>query len=86
MEVYKNFYIHIGGLAISELFDIYTLARMIRFNMKKVIIYAGAAHIDNIRNFMTKELGYQITTSRQSHQEGKNFQCIDLRGTPQPWF
>jgi hypothetical protein len=71
---------------LAPLFDIYTLARMIRFDMKRVIIYAGSFHTKTMRTFLLKHLGFQSTKSIQSQTRKKNFQCISMKGVPQPWF
>ena len=75
----------IGGL-LSPLFDIYTLARMIRLNMKHVIIYAGAMHTQRIKAFLVNHVGFKLTKSVVSKRQTSNFQCINMKGVPQPWF
>lgn len=82
---FSKFVFSIIARAFSPLFDIYTLARMIRLNMKKVIVYAGAAHTRNIKRFLIEHMGFGIAVSRKSESED-TFQCISLKGTPQPWF
>jgi len=77
------------GLAISlaSLLDAYTLARMFRFNMKRVIIYAGFAHTEAIIKFLTAKMNFRISVSKHSQNKGSDsFQCIDMKGVPQPWF
>lgn len=72
-------------ILLSPLFDLYTLARILRHDMKQVIVYAGDAHIRNLRALLL-QLGYKETASKQSKDEETNFQCIDLSGVTQPWF
>ncbi len=79
------YYLVIGSL-LSPLFDIYTLARIFRFRMKQVIIYAGQIHTDRIKQFLLNEMGFKQTVSRRSDDKGSNFQCIDMKNVPQPWF
>ena len=74
------------GLTLSILFDIYTLARMLKHNMKNVIIYAGDLHITNIKKFLIDELDYNEVVHKTSNQRGKHFQCINMKDVPQPWF
>ncbi len=69
------------GMLLTPLFDIYTLARIIRHDMKQVIIYAGANHTKRIKRFLELFMGYENIVSRQSED-----QCIDLHGIFQPWF
>jgi hypothetical protein len=71
----------IPAMLLTPLFDIYTLARIIRHDMKQVIIYAGANHTKRIKQFLMLFMGYESLVSRQSKD-----QCIDLRGIFQPWF
>jgi hypothetical protein len=67
------------------LFDIYTLARMARHDMKQVIIYAGSKHIGNIRKFLLDHMNYQITKST-SMRDKCGPQCTEMQNIPQPWF
>ena len=73
-------------VSFSSLFDIYTIARMIKHNMKNVIIYAGDWHVTNIKKFLIDELGYNEVVHKTSNQRGKHFQCINMKDVPQPWF
>jgi hypothetical protein len=73
-------------MLLAPLFEIYTLARMIRHDMKRVIIYGGHAHITNIRDALVSRLGYTETVARESIDEDSNFQCIRMDDVPQPWF
>ncbi len=74
------------GPLFSPLFDIYTLARMIRLEMKNIIIYAGMAHTQRIRQFLMQHLGFTRTVGVTSKKQGRDFQCVSLKGVPQPWF
>lgn len=74
------------GALLSPLFDIYTLARMIRLDMKHVIIYAGATHTQRIKWFLQRFLNFKSTVSVASKKQGTNFQCISMKKVPQPWF
>jgi hypothetical protein len=82
---FLDFVRHIIGGVFTPLFDVYTLARMIRLNMKKVIIYAGWFHINDMKRFLIDKLGFRVTASRESTTKD-SFQCISLKGVPQPWF
>jgi hypothetical protein len=70
---------------ISPLFDIYTLARMFQFGSKNVLIFAGDAHIQNIREYLLGTGNYRLTTERLSNERGVNYQCLNISGT-EPWF
>lgn len=74
------------SILLSPLFDIYTLARMFRHDMKQVIVYAGAFHTQKMKSFLVEKLGFQTIASKQSRTKGSNFQCISLKNVPQPWF
>lgn len=81
-------------LMYSSVFqDIYFLARVFR-NYKNsyglysekpcnIIHYAGAAHIESLKNNLTKEFGYKIINSSNKFSE---IQCISLREMKQPLF
>jgi hypothetical protein len=80
-------YNEITGPILAPLFDIYTIARMIRFDMKRVIIYAGQGHTEPMKNFLIEMFGFQSTVSQKSNNRFSNsFQCISLKNVPQPWF
>ena len=66
------------------LLDLYIVARIVRHNMKQVIVYAGDFHIQNLK-LLFHDLDYMQTFSRQSDIKGVNFQCIDTNGMPR-WF
>lgn len=70
----------------SPLFDIYTLARMVRLEMRRVIVYAGMAHTQRIRSFLVTHLNFRRTVGVESKKQGRDFQCVSLKGVPQPWF
>lgn len=80
-----NIYMYLMVL-LSPLFDIYTITRILRHNMKQVIVYAGDAHIQRICDFLMQRLGYKETISKLSIHPEKDFQCIDMSDVPQPWF
>jgi hypothetical protein len=71
---------------LSPLFDLYTITRILKHNMKQVIVYAGNAHIQNMRHFFLQRLGYKETVSLSSMNAGKDFQCLNLTNVPQPLF
>ncbi len=72
---------------LAPFFDIYTLARIFRHNMKRVIVYAGSFHTRVMKSFLVDKMGFQVTVSKQSNDEtSSSFQCISLKGVPQPWF
>ena len=77
MEVFMS----VWGTIQLRLFDIYVLARVVRHSWR-VIIYAGAAHTQRIREFLVAYLGYHVTLERRSKIRGKNFQCLDITGPP----
>lgn len=64
------------------LFDIYTLARIARHDMKQVIIYAGGFHIKNIREFLQTQMNYRLTTKADKC----GVQCVDMQRVSQPLF
>lgn len=74
------------GPLFSALLDIYTLSRMIRLEMKNIIIYAGMMHTQRIRWFLLNHLKFKRTASVASKKQGRDFQCVSLKGVPQPWF
>ncbi len=80
-DIVSNLAQNVAAFLLTPLFDIYTLARIIRHDMKQVIIYAGANHTRRIKQFLEHRMGYENVVSRQSED-----QCIDLRGIFQPWF
>lgn len=83
---FLGIYESIVSYLVQSLFDIYTLARMVRFQMKRVIIYAGDLHIDIMRDFLLEQMGFNETLSYHSNKEKKNFQCIPRRFIGEPWF
>lgn len=82
----------LGPTLLTPLFDIYTLARMIRLDMKKVIVFAGAAHTRRMKQFILDHLGFKQRVSEKSGNEQgdpkryDSFQCISMKNVPQPWF
>lgn len=72
-----------GGF-LACLFDIYVATRIIRHQMKHVIVFAGANHTRRLTKLFL-HFGYEITTYRESKNKD-SFQCIDMTGVPQPWF
>lgn len=70
---------------LAPLFDIYTLARIFRHDMKQVIIYAGAFHTQKMKSFLVEKIGFRTTVSTKSDTK-KTKQCIPLKNVPQPWF
>lgn len=63
----------------SIIIDIYCLARLFRKyktnnNMKNIIIYAGASHIENYFNFLTKYVNFTIEINTKAVRK----RCIDI--------
>lgn len=83
---FLGIYESIIAYLVQSLFDIYTLSRMVRFNMKRVIIYAGELHIDIMRDFLVEHMGFKQTLVYNSNKENKNFQCIPRKFIGEPWF
>lgn len=75
--------LHYLQVLLTPLFDIYTLARIVRHDMKQVIIYAGGSHIERIREFLETYMNYRLTVGTQS---GYRQQYLDMKRVPQPWF
>ncbi len=86
MPSYLGEFEHIIGIKLSPLFDVYTLARMFYGNRKRVIIYAGVDHIERMRTFLVNKMGFRQTVAKQSTNRNSDFQCVSLKGVPQPWF
>jgi hypothetical protein len=75
------------GYVLRGLLDVYVLSRIIRHNMKQVIIYAGMGHTSEIKQFLVTHMGFQISISKTSKtRKSDSFQCISLKNVPQPWF
>lgn len=74
------------GALLTPLFDIYTVARMIRLNMKQVIIFAGLMHTERIRSFLIRNMGFKRVVGATSRKQDRDFQCVSLKNIPQPWF
>lgn len=81
LEIFNQLRVVMTTHFLTPLFDIYTLARIIRHDMKQVIIYAGAHHTGEMKKFFVSNMGYQATVSKASAK-----QCMNLGGVPQPWF
>ncbi len=82
----RQFQYNVVAYTLSPLFDIYTLARIFRHDMQRVIIYAGAAHTRRIRDFLLGNFKFKHVAHEESGTKGKSFQCISLKNVPQPWF
>jgi hypothetical protein len=81
----RQFQVLVLGIALAPLFDIYTLARMFRHNMRRMIVYAGAAHTNRMALFFLQQLNFKSITHEESMSK-KSFQCIPMKHVPQPWF
>jgi hypothetical protein len=80
-ETFSDFLI----VMFAPLFDIYTLARMFYENKRKMIAYAGTYHTEQMKRFLVDHMGFRVMVSKQS-KEKDDYQCISLKGVPQPWF
>src|SRR5579872_903436 len=87
----------IMGRILAPLLELYTVARMFKLKSKRVIVYFGDAHSQNMQQLLVKQFGYRVLVEKFSilrksdvlkefGRAGANFQCIDMKGVPQPWF
>lgn len=83
---FYRLHFEVTGHLLEPLFEIYTLARMVRLKMKRVIIYAHEGHNETAKRFLLNVLGFEVTKSIRSSTRGSNFQCISMKSVPQPWF
>lgn len=51
---------------VAWFFDMYVIGRILRHEMKRVILFAGTAHTHNIRHFFVNFLGFKQTWSDRS--------------------
>jgi hypothetical protein len=70
--------------ATASLMDAYTAARMFRLAKtggKYAVVYAGEAHVENLRGFFDYQGFQRIATAKPIRQ-----QCLDLQTFHQPFF
>lgn len=72
------------GEMVYGLQDVYMLTRILRHNMKHVIIYTGGDHTHKLGELLYKYLGFGYTN--EFYGRGEYRDCIDMCKVPQPWF